>query len=124
MLNRANDVLPRRVLVVDGSLLHPDTAHGRAINGLVEEFARRGVAVITSVSFEDGEAVVTSDAGLGAVIVDWDLDADKSASHQAAAQMLRTIRDRNAGLPIFLLAKRSAEQSITIDAMGQADELV
>lgn len=123
-MNRANDVLPRRVLVVDGSLLHPDTAHGRAINGLVEEFARRGVAVITSVSFEDGEAVVTSDAGLGAVIVDWDLDADKSASHQAAAQMLRTIRDRNAGLPIFLLAKRSTEQSITIDAMGQADELV
>jgi hypothetical protein len=59
-MNRANDVLPRRVLVVDGSLLHPDTAHGRAINGLVEEFARRGVTVITSVSFEDGEAVVTS----------------------------------------------------------------
>jgi arginine decarboxylase len=124
MTNSANDVLPRRVLVVDDSLLRPDTAHGRAINGLVEEFARRGVAVITSVSFEDGDAVVTSDAGLGAVLVDWDLDANDPASHQAAARMLRIIRDRNLGLPIFLIAKRSTEQSITIDAMEQADELV
>ncbi len=124
MTSRAADVLPRRVLVVDDSLLRPDTAHGRAANALVEEFARRGVDVTTSFSFEDGAAVVTSDASLGAALVDWDLDADDPASHEAAARMLATVRSRNAALPVFLLARDSAAASITIAAMEHADELV
>src|SRR5215472_7770434 len=66
-------LLRRRVLVVDDALRRLDTAVGRAVRGLATELARRGVEVIESISYEDGAAVVASDAGLCAVLVDWDL---------------------------------------------------
>jgi hypothetical protein len=124
MIDRTNVLLRRHVLVVDDSLLSPGTAAGRAVHDLVGEFTRRGVAVTESTSFTDGAAVVASDAGIGAVLVDWDLDADDPASHEAAARILAAIRSRNASLPVFLLAKGDAEHTITVEAMERADELV
>jgi arginine decarboxylase len=124
MIDRTNVLLRRHVLVVDDSLLRPGTAAGRAVHELVGEFTRRGVAVTESTSFADGAAVVASDAGIGAVLVDWDLDADDPASHKAAARILAAIRSRNASLPIFILAKGDAEHTITVEAMECANELV
>jgi arginine decarboxylase len=124
MIDRTNVLLRRHVLVVDDSLLRPGTAAGRAVHELVGEFTRRGVAVTESTSFADGAAVVASDAGIGAVLVDWDLDADDPASHKAAARILAAIRSRNASLPIFILAKGDAEHTITVEAMEYANELV
>jgi arginine decarboxylase len=124
MIDRTNVLLRRHVLVVDDSLRDPGTAAGRSVRELVEEFIRRGVDVTESTSFTDGAAVVTSDTSVGAVLLDWDLGADDPASHDAAARMLQVIRHRNASLPIFLLAKRDAERTITVEAMEHADELV
>ena len=69
MTDPTDILMRRRVLVVDDSLRHPRTAVGRAVADLVKEFGRRGVAVTESVSYEDGAAVVASDAGLCAVLV-------------------------------------------------------
>src|SRR5258705_10306120 len=73
MRDHADVLLRRRVLAVDDALRDPHTAVGRSVRGLVTELARRGVEVTESVSYEDGAAVVASDAGLCAVLVDWDL---------------------------------------------------
>jgi arginine decarboxylase len=99
------------------------------VTGLVAELARRGVEVTESVSYEDGAAVVASDAGLCAVLVDWSLGAGPGFEEDGkpgdyASRMLAVIRARNATLPIFLLARGDAGQEITIEAMEHADELV
>ena len=115
--------------MVDDALSSPHTAVGRAVTGLVADLARRGVEVTESVSYEDGAAVVASDAGLCAVLVDWSLGAGPGFEEDGkpgdyASRMLAAIRVRNATLPIFLLARGDAGQEITIEAMEQADELV
>lgn len=138
MSDNADVLLRRRVLAVDDALRNPHTAVGRAGRGLVTELARRGVEVTESVSYEDGAAVVASDAGLCAVLVDWDLaDGDGvngdsavngagagAAPGSAASRLMSAIRARNATLPIFLLAKGDAEREFTVEAMEYADELV
>jgi arginine decarboxylase len=150
MTDSTDVLLRRRVLVVDDALRHPHTAVGRAVSGLVAELRRRGVEVTESVSYEDGVAVVASDAGLCAVLVDWGLGAgaaangsvanpgaanpsaanlsghwpDDAHAGKMASQMLAAIRCRNATLPIFLLARGQSDTQITIDALEHADELV
>ncbi|HTU74645.1 MAG TPA: Orn/Lys/Arg decarboxylase N-terminal domain-containing protein [Trebonia sp.] len=129
MTDQTDVLLRRRVLVVDDALSTPHTAVGRAVTGLVAELSRRGVEVTESVSYEDGAAVVASDAGLCAVLVDWSLGAGPGIEEDGkpgdyASRMLAAIRVRNATLPIFLLARGDAGQEITIEAMEHADELV
>jgi arginine decarboxylase len=129
LIDQTDVLLRRRVLVVDDALRTPHTAVGRAVTGLVAELARRGVEVTESVSYEDGAAVVASDAGLCAVLVDWSLGAGPGLEEDGkpgdyASRMLAVIRARNATLPIFILARGDAGQEITIEAMEHADELV
>src|SRR5215469_10609860 len=131
MTDSADILLRRRVLVVDDALRRLDTAVGRAVRGLVTELARRGVEVIESISYEDGAAVVASDAGLCAVLVDWGLadgargDVDRHGEPgEHASRLMGVIRSRNATLPVFLLARGDTSREITIDAMEHADELI
>ncbi|HEX4829788.1 MAG TPA: Orn/Lys/Arg decarboxylase N-terminal domain-containing protein [Trebonia sp.] len=134
MSDHADVLLQRRVLVVDDALRATHTAVGRAVSGLVTELTRRGVEVTESASYEDGAAVVASDAGLCAVLVDWGLGGghgggDPGKEGEQASRLLALVRSRNATLPIFLLARGSsgsdsAGQEITIEAMEHADELV
>jgi arginine decarboxylase len=131
MTDPADILLRRRVLVVDDALRRLDTAVGRAVRGLATELARRGVEVIESISYEDGAAVVASDAGLCAVLVDWGLadgahgDVDRHGDPgEHASRLMGVIRSRNATLPVFLLARGDTGREITIDAMEHADELV
>src|SRR5258707_5007420 len=124
MTDNSDVLLRRRVLAVDDALRDARTAVGRAVRGLVAELARRGVEVTESVSYEDGAAVVASDAGLCAVLVDWDLvNGAAEVPGGPASRLMGTIRARNATLPIFLLAK-GGERTITVEAMEHADELV
>src|SRR5512146_2213460 len=103
MSDHADVLLRRRVLAVDDALRTPHTAVGRALRGLATELIRRGVEVTESVSYEDGAAVVASDAGLCAVLVDWDLaNGPGEAPGGPASRLMRAIRTRNATLPIFL----------------------
>jgi len=131
MTDPTDILMRRRVLVVDDSLRHPHTAVGRAVGDLVAEFSRRGVEVTESVSYEDGAAVVASDAGLCAVLVNWGMpdrdaeDADAAAGAVSpATSLLVAIRSRNATIPVFLLARGSGGYAISVDAMEHADELV
>src|SRR5882672_4231210 len=94
-----------RVLVVDDELTH-DTAEGRAARLLVADIERRNVDVIQAISAADGMAVVTSDAAIHAVLMDWTLDDDDAKSHEKARGLLNYIRGRNDRIPVFLMAER------------------
>src|SRR5271165_3884800 len=134
MTDPTDILMRRRVLVVDDSLRDPHTAIGRASADLVKEFERRGVEVVESVSYEDGAAVVASDAGLCAVLVNWGMPEDVAAAGAVpgsavpgrtgqvspATSLLAAVRSRNATIPVFLLAKGSGGYVISVDAMEYA----
>jgi len=113
-----------RVLCIDGDLAAQTTAGSRRIRAIVEALRERGVEVIESLSYEDGVANVVSDSAIHCVLVDWVLGANDDASHAAGAELLRTVRKRNASVPIFLLADRSIAGQVTVEVASLADEFI
>ena len=124
MIGRTSKLMKRRVLIVDDKLAHPDTAGGRAVRELADEFVRRDVDVVEAVTYEDGEAVVVSDATVDCICLNWYLGQNDAESHALAVALLRTIRSRNATIPVFLLVDQAPRGTITVEVMQLADETV
>ena len=64
MLNPTEAPLRPRVLVVDDELAKLDTALGRSAESLAAALEARNLDVIRALSYEDGYAIVASDASL------------------------------------------------------------
>ena len=116
--------LPRRVLMVDDELSHPTTAGGRAVRRLADELRSRGIEVVEALSHDDGVATVVSDAAIHCVFVNWTLGSNDRQSHDEATKLLRTIRARNAKVPIVLMADRKFAGTVTIEVATLVDEFV
>jgi len=112
-----------RVLVVDDELTH-DTAEGRAARLLVKDLEGRNLDVIQAISAADGMAVVTSDAAIHVVLMDWVLGDDDAKTHAKAKGLLSYIRSRNDRIPIFLMAERKDSMRIPVEIMQNVDEFI
>ena len=112
-----------RVLIVDDELTQ-ETAEGRASRALVRDLEIRNLEVIQAGSAADGMAVVTSDAALHAVLLDWTLDDDDPQTHAKARALLASIRARHERVPVFLMAERDEATSLPVDVMQLADEFI
>jgi arginine decarboxylase len=104
--------------------MHPGTAGGRAIGGIVEELRARGLDVVESASAEDGIAVIGADAAIHCIFVDWNIGHDAADTQRPATELLRGLRWRNEHVPVFLMAERLARRSLTVEVMQLADEFV
>jgi hypothetical protein len=82
-----------RVLVIDDELTQ-DTAEGRAARGLVSGLEVRNLDVVQAISAADGMTVVTSDAAIHCVLMDWTLGDDDEKTHEKAKALLTHIRGR------------------------------
>jgi arginine/lysine/ornithine decarboxylase len=120
-MNKPINSLARRVLIVDDEL-HDETAAGRASRALVDAISALQVHVIAATSVADARATFTSDSGIQCVVLDWDLKAD--GDHAGGAGFLAELRARNATVPVFLLANRSAASSIPAKAMQDGDDFI
>ena len=116
--------LPRRVLMVDDELSQATTAGGRAVRRLADELRARGMEVVEALSYDDGLATVVSDAAIHCVFVNWTLGSNDGRSHAEATQLLRTLRGRNAKVPVVLMADRKVAGTVTIEVATLADEFV
>src|SRR5688572_28518305 len=105
MLEGRNTPLHLRVLVIDDELTH-ETADGRAARALVQGMQARNLEVIQAISAADGMSVITSDAAIHAVLMDWTLDDDDADSHAKAQELLTYIRQRNSRVSVFLMSER------------------
>lgn len=112
-----------RVLVVDDELTH-DSAEGRAARGLVKDIESRNLEVLQAISAADGMAVVSSDAAIHCVLMDWTLSDDDAKSHERARGLLSYIRGRNDRIPIFLMAERRDSARLSVEVMQLVDEFV
>ena len=125
MLNPTAVPLRPRVLVVDDELAKLDTALGRAVDGLAEALSARNVDVVRALSYEDGHAIVGSDASLRAVMLDWNLGLNTEGTHAQATALLHKLRERHAAAPVFLLADRERTRgTMTIEVAEMVDEFV
>jgi arginine decarboxylase len=125
MLNPTAAPVRPRVLIVDDELAKLDTALGRAAESLAAALGARNVAVIKALSYEDGHAIVASDASLRAVVLDWNLGLNSEGTHAQAAALLHKLRERHAAAPVFLLADRERTRgSMTIEVAEMVDEFV
>ncbi len=124
MISQGGRPRMRRVLMVDDGLTESGTAAGRAVRGLAEEMRGRGLEVVEAMSYEDGTATIISDAAIHAVFINWSLGSDDKKSHKKATDLLRTVRKRNARVPVFLMADRALAGTITIEVARIADEFI
>jgi arginine decarboxylase len=124
MIERTARPLARRVLMVDDELAQPTTAGGRAVRALTEELRARGIEVVEAFSCEDGLATVVSDSAIHCVFVNWTLGKNDRRSHAQATELLRALRNRNAKVPVFLMADRKVAGTITVEVATLADEFV
>src|SRR4051812_46508500 len=114
----------RRVLIVDDEQAQPTTAGGHALRALADELRARGIHVVQALSCEDGTAIVTSDAALHCVLVNWTLGNNDGLSHSEATDLLRQLRARNARVPVFLMADRMLAGTVTVEVATLADEFI
>jgi arginine decarboxylase len=107
---------PFPILLVDDEL-GDETGAGRATRALVEHLRADGRKVITATDPDDAEQIIASTASLSCLLIDWDVhhalapERDRPAVIVATAgraeALVRLVRERNATVPIFLLADRS-----------------
>ena len=124
MIERTARPLTRRVLMVDDELAHSATAGGRAVRGLANELRARGIETVEAFSCKDGQAVVVSDSAIHCVFINWTLGENNRQSHDEATELIRAVRNRNAKVPIFLMADRKVAGTITIEVATLADEFI
>jgi arginine decarboxylase len=114
-----------RVLIVDDALARLDTAIGRAAESIAAALAARNCDVVRSLSFEDGEAIVGSDASLRAVLLNWHLGTEGKSADELAPALLHKLRERHPNVPVFMTADRKLVRgSMTIEIAEMVDEFV
>jgi arginine decarboxylase len=125
MLTPTTGPLRPRVLVVDDELAKLETALGRAVESLAAALEARNIDVLKAISFEDGQAIVVSDASLRAVLLDWNLGMNSGGSHAQATALLHKFRERHETAPVFLIADRERTRgTMTVEVAEMVDEFV
>jgi lysine decarboxylase/arginine decarboxylase len=111
---------PLRALVVDDEI-GEDSAAGRAIDLLVAELHRRGMQTVKAKAADDALSIIKSDPAIQCLLLDWDLGAN---GHTESSRVIKGLRERNAHLPIFLLADRSVASTVPVDVMSEISDFV
>ena len=142
MFERRIPLLRDRVLIIDSKLASTETSDGRAIHALADEFRQQGLDVIESFAADDGLAIIRSDASITCVFVDWMVRSNGHAETppgkepafdsfttggndpRDATELVRKIRTRRPGLPIFLMGDRASNHTPGVDLMSMAHEFV
>jgi arginine decarboxylase len=125
MLNPVVGPLRPRVLMVDDGLARLNTALGRSAEAIAAALEARNCDVVRALSYEDGEAIVGSDASLRSVLLNWHLGTEGKDAHEQAPALLHKLRERHANVPVFMTADRKLVRgSMTIEIAEMVDEFV
>ncbi|MFH1161609.1 MAG: Orn/Lys/Arg decarboxylase N-terminal domain-containing protein [bacterium] len=105
------------VLIVSGEF-HSPTDEGYRLSELVKELKEvQECSVIPSLTYEDAMEIILSRADIGVVVVDWNLPEEDPGEKSTATDLIRHIRERNAKLPVLLLADRLETEAIPVEVL-------
>ncbi len=125
MLASSSRVMRRRVLLVDDELAAPLTAAGRSMRALSRRSYATGTAksskrypsrMASLRSAPTPRFIASSSTGRWA--------GTTRSTHEQATLLLRSVRQRNESVPIFLMADRAVAGTINAEVATMADELV
>jgi arginine decarboxylase len=109
------------ILIVSGEFSFP-TDEGLRLSELVEELEEvQECNVIPSFSYEDASEIMHSRADIGVVVVDWDLPEEVETEESTATDLINSVRERNAKVPILLLADRLSTEDIPVEVLQKID---
>jgi arginine decarboxylase len=114
----------RQALVVDEGLADPTNAAGRSVRALVAELQARNIRVVEALSCDDGLATAVSDSGIHCILLNWTQGHNDARAHEQATHLMRTVRARNADVPIFLMASRKLAGTVSVEVATMADEFI
>ena len=115
--------ITRKTLIVDSGLTG-NSAAGRRVRALAEELRNRNISVTEANSYEDGLATVVSDSSIHCILLNWTQSGTDVHAIGEATELLRTVRKRNAKIPIFLMASRALSGTLSVEVMTLADEFI
>jgi arginine decarboxylase len=124
MLERTIKLQKLEVLIIDEELALPKSVGGRAVRALADELKSRDVEVVEAASCRDGRSVIISDASIDAILIDWTRERKDSQNRAEVLDLLRTVRSRNAYVPIMLMADQANRDGMTVEVMQLTDEYV
>ncbi|GAA5189214.1 arginine decarboxylase [Ferrimonas gelatinilytica] len=125
MIKTGYQPIKSKVLVIDEGLAKLDSTFGRNTQALVEELSARDVVVVTAQSFDDGMAVIVSDASIHGVLLSWELKSGEAEGLRPAERLLNELNQRHRNIPVFLMATNSEQaRHITEEVMSKVEEFV
>lgn len=110
-----------KVLIVHSHVTR-DSISGIALDALFDALENSAVEVVAIDSANGVKDLFVSDASFHCVVLDWDLDDDKS--HKAAQSVIEAVRSHNSDVPLFLCSDRSLASSLPLTAMGKVDDFI
>ena len=114
----------RQVLIVEDILSETDPALHNAVARLADALADRSIAVQFAGSVSEAFPIAATNMDLDAFLVATDMEFEKLAERRTL-ELLRHIRDRQAGVPVFLLADRAeTSRNLSESLMALANEFV
>ena len=114
----------RQVLIVEDILSETDPTMHNAVARLADALADRSIAVQFAQSVCEAFPIAATNMDLDAFLVATDMEFEKLAERRTLA-LLRHIRERQAGVPVFLLADRSeTSRNLSESLMELANEFV
>ena len=114
----------RQVLIVEDILSGTGHAMHNAVAGLADALEDRGIRILFAECVCEAFPIAATNMDIDAFLVATDMEFENAAERRTL-ELLRHIRERQAGVPVFLLADRS-ETSRHLDEplMALADEFV
>ena len=114
----------RQVLIVEDILSESDPTLHNAVMRLADALADRSISVHFAQSVCEAFPIAATNMDLDAFLVATDMEFEKLAERRTM-ELLRHIRERQAGVPVFLLADRSeTSRNLNESLMALANEFV
>ncbi|WP_296252457.1 Orn/Lys/Arg decarboxylase N-terminal domain-containing protein [Pseudomonas sp. UBA4194] len=95
---------------------------GRSLDQLIHDVEQRSVSVLFSESISDANLILRTDPAIQCVLLNWDMD--NSEGHQQCIELLKSLRERNTRVPVFLISDRSTASNVPLLVMQHADDFI
>ena len=119
-----NELESRQVLIVGDSESDASKIMERAIDRVAQSLENRHIQVIRAACSLEAKPLIETNMDLDAILVASSMNQDHKGEH-SEVQLLRKIRERQASVPVFLLADReSTSEHISFALMELANEFV
>lgn len=102
----ANEIISRKVLIVEDRDINCDSAVAGAIGRLTDALEKRFIDVDFAPTYVEAAPIAWNDMDIDAFLIFTDMDLDRKTELNAI-KLLHKIKERQTGVPVFLLADRA-----------------